>query len=178
MPSHSAPQPRARALARTTRASRSRQLDGDTLVISAEDFASDVFPLELVAGDAQVARGLRQAVGEHAGELPQELDRQAMLSALRADAELPPDLEGKAPPGVARSNHGFGVSERLRGKVALLVINGFPPPFDEQKAAIGDRLSELTDADALIVDLRNNGGGFPPTEVLVASHSSTKSPCC
>jgi retinol-binding protein 3 len=82
----------------------------------------------------------------------------------------PPDLKGKAPPGVARSNHGFGVSQRLRGNVALLVINGFPPPFDEQKAAIGERMSELTDADALIVDLRNNGGGFPPTEVLVASY--------
>lgn len=82
----------------------------------------------------------------------------------------PPDLNGKAPPGVARNNHGFGVSQRLSGNVALLVINGFPPPFDEQKVAIGERMSELTDADAVIVDLRNNRGGFPPTEALVASY--------
>jgi hypothetical protein len=81
-----------------------------------------------------------------------------------------PDLEGKAPPGVAPSNHGLGATQRLRGNVAVLVINGFPPLFAEQKAALGERMSELADADALIVDLRNNGGGFPQTEQLVASY--------
>lgn len=124
----------------------------------------------------KLARGEYDALAD-AGEFADTVWRDLMRLARDKHMGLhfgpmpsPPDLNGKAPPRVARQNHGFGVSERLRGNVALLVINGFPPPFDEHRAAIGERLGELTDADALIVDLRNNRGGFPPTEVLVASY--------
>jgi C-terminal processing protease CtpA/Prc len=81
-----------------------------------------------------------------------------------------PDLQGEAPPDVARMGYGFGPSQRLPGNVAVLVINGFPPLFEAQKAAIAERMSEVADAAALIVDLRANNGGFPPTEVHVASY--------
>ncbi len=88
----------------------------------------------------------------------------------------PPKLDGQAPPRVERSGYGFGSSQRLRGNVALLVINGFPPLFDAQKAAIGERMSEVADADAVIVDLRSNNGGFPPTEQHVASYFFDEQP--
>lgn len=81
-----------------------------------------------------------------------------------------PNLTGSAPPWIAQVGHGFGAIERLRGNVALLTLNGFPPLFEEQKAAIAERMSQIADADAVIVDLRGNGGGFPPTVTRVASY--------
>lgn len=87
-----------------------------------------------------------------------------------------PDLKGEAPPQVERMGYGFGPSQRLSGNVAVLVINGFPPLFEAQKAGIAERMSEVADADALIVDLRGNNGGFPPTEQHVASYFFDEQP--
>lgn len=81
-----------------------------------------------------------------------------------------PDLTGSAPPWLERIGYGFGPIQRLEGNVALLVLNGFPPPFAAQKAAIDERMSQIADADAAIVDLRNNGGGWPGTGLRVASY--------
>jgi hypothetical protein len=81
-----------------------------------------------------------------------------------------PDFTGSAPSWLARIGYGFGAIERLHGNVALLVLNGFPPLFEEQEAAIDERMSQIADADAVIVDLRGNGGGFPPTVRHVASY--------
>lgn len=65
----------------------------------------------------------------------------------------------------------FGPIERLKGNVAHLVINGFPPAdSDEVRAAIGVLMTEVADADALLVDLRENNGGQPETVALVASY--------
>src|SRR5437660_1386095 len=55
--------------------------------------------------------------------------------------------------GHARGAGGGGRSLRLRAR-----------------AALGKRLSELADADALIVDLRENSGGDPDTVAFVASY--------
>jgi hypothetical protein len=68
-------------------------------------------------------------------------------------------------------NFGFGPIERLEGNVAHLVIDGFPPADDDQaREAIGRLMSQVADADALIIDLRSNGGGSPDTVALVASY--------
>lgn len=82
----------------------------------------------------------------------------------------PPRFDGPAPPWVARVGYGFGAVERLPGNVAHLVIQGFPPLFDEQREAIAERMSAIADADAAILDLRDNNGGFPPTVAQVASY--------
>jgi hypothetical protein len=72
----------------------------------------------------------------------------------------------------ARSiNFGFGPIERLKGNVAHLVINGFPPAdSDEARGAIGALMTKVADADALLIDLRGNGGGRPDTVVRIASY--------
>ncbi|RFU26954.1 hypothetical protein B7463_g9394, partial [Scytalidium lignicola] len=64
------------------------------------------------------------------------------------------------------------------GKViATLPINGFVPSTEEHaedwkkiQAAIGNIVSSVADADALIIDLRNNGGGVPHTVVFIESY--------
>jgi hypothetical protein len=106
----------------------------------------------------------------------QRLARDPHLALVFGPMPRPPDLAAKAPPGLARFGYGFGASQRLEGNVALLTISGFPPLFDEQKAAIGQRMSEIADADAVIVDLRANGGGFPPTEQHIASYFFDEQP--
>jgi hypothetical protein len=87
-----------------------------------------------------------------------------------------PKMEGPEPPWLARVNYGFGAIERLRGNVAHVVIEGFPPLVDSQRRAIGERMTEIADADAVIIDLRQNGGGFPPTVNQIASYFFDEEP--
>jgi hypothetical protein len=73
---------------------------------------------------------------------------------------------------MARSmNYGFGSIRRMEGNIAHLEINGFPPiPDDDAREGVAAVMSKVADADALIVDLRNNGGGSPKTVALFASY--------
>jgi hypothetical protein len=66
---------------------------------------------------------------------------------------------------------GFGKSERLEGNVAVLPIFGFVAlKGDPEQQQLADSLSSVADADALIVDLRDNDGGRAPTMAVVASY--------
>ncbi|HMJ57069.1 MAG TPA: S41 family peptidase [Polyangiaceae bacterium] len=82
----------------------------------------------------------------------------------------PPD--GEQVLGEARAHHfGLGPIERLPGNIARLVINRFvPAEHDAVREAIGALMSQVADADALLVDLRENNGGYPETVALVASY--------
>lgn len=85
--------------------------------------------------------------------------------------EPPPPPEADQLAQLRRLNFGFGPIERLKGNVARVVINGFPPAeFEAAKKGIGDLMSQVADADVLILDLRDNGGGSPETVALVASY--------
>jgi hypothetical protein len=60
--------------------------------------------------------------------------------------------------------------------IATLPISGFVPSepdfpaYQEIRAAIGKILSEVSDADALLIDLRHNGGGSPHTVSFILSY--------
>jgi hypothetical protein len=55
-------------------------------------------------------------------------------------------------------NYGIGELEKLPGNIGYLELRGFlPVQFAGQ--AITDAMVELAESDALIIDLRNNGGG-------------------
>lgn len=66
-------------------------------------------------------------------------------------------------------NHGFNKVERLRGNVGYLEFWGF---FDEEMGAgtVAAAMNFVADTDALIIDLRNNGGGNPAMVALVCSY--------
>ena len=73
-----------------------------------------------------------------------------------------------------RMNFDFGRIDRLEGNIARLVIYGFVH-LDEEIApgireGIGQIMSQVADAAALLLDLRENGGGDPATVALVASY--------
>ena len=70
-----------------------------------------------------------------------------------------------------RVNYGFGAIERMPNNIARVEILGFPPILDDDsRAAIGEQMSQVADADAVIFDLRNNRGGWPDTVALFLSY--------
>jgi retinol-binding protein 3 len=66
-------------------------------------------------------------------------------------------------------NHGFNKVERLRGNTGYLEFWGF---FDADIGAdtVAAAMNFVADTDALIIDLRNNGGGNPEMVALVCSY--------
>jgi hypothetical protein len=104
-------------------------------------------------------------------------------------SEPPPNGEdddsgGSKPQKLFDLLHEIGFGFRTRSiemiqnkKLGFLPIDGFVPSTPEIasdsaaiQAAISDIMSEISDADALIIDLRNNGGGSPETVAFVLSY--------
>jgi hypothetical protein len=67
--------------------------------------------------------------------------------------------------------HGFGLAkvEILQGNVGYLDVRGFPPT-EFTAAAIDAALTMLSGTDAMILDLRQNGGGSPDGVAYLVSH--------
>ncbi|MEO6155979.1 MAG: S41 family peptidase, partial [Thermomonas sp.] len=67
--------------------------------------------------------------------------------------------------------HGFGIDsvKRLPGNVGYLELRGFGPTA-MVGAAISGAMTLLSGTDALILDLRRNGGGEPETVAYLMSH--------
>lgn len=81
--------------------------------------------------------------------------------------ELPPTAEHLA--AIRRSNYGFHKLEILRGNVAYLDLRGFVDLNQSRESAVA-AMSFLANSDAIIIDLRNNPGGFINTETFLASY--------
>ncbi len=74
-------------------------------------------------------------------------------------------------PGAPRfANHGYEKVEKLPGNIGYLELRTFMGAGPEAEAAAAKAMSDLADADALIVDLRANGGGSPHMVALVSSY--------
>jgi len=85
--------------------------------------------------------------------------------------EPPPPPEAEQLEQLRKMNFGFGKIERLPGNIAHVVIDVFPPAaFEAAHQGIGDLMSQAADADALILDLRDNGGGDSDTVAFIASY--------
>lgn len=79
-------------------------------------------------------------------------------------------------------NFGFGTihfdTESVPGRtIATIPLHDFipfhikwDPNTEEIRAAVGDRISSVADADALIVDLRDNNGGYPDSVAFIISY--------
>jgi hypothetical protein len=70
---------------------------------------------------------------------------------------------------VARTNCGFVKSDVLAGNVGYLKFNFFGDP-DLCAPIASKAMSALADTRALIIDLRDNGGGSPPMVAFVSSY--------
>ncbi len=70
---------------------------------------------------------------------------------------------------VRRSNFGFQKLELLPGNVGYLDLRGFLPAAQAGDTAVG-AMAFLANADAVIIDLRMNGGGDPTMIQLLSSY--------
>jgi retinol-binding protein 3 len=66
-------------------------------------------------------------------------------------------------------NHGFQKVERLRGNIGYLEFLNFMDP-DLGADTVAAAMNFINGTDALIIDMRNNGGGNPAMVALVCSY--------
>ncbi len=93
---------------------------------------------------------------------------------LRVD--VMPEMPGSAKAEAAEmmesfryGNYGVTRVERLRGNIGLLELRQFAP-VRQAGPVIAAAMTLLANTDALIIDLRRNGGGDPETVALLASY--------
>jgi hypothetical protein len=99
--------------------------------------------------------------------------------------DMPKDFgeEGKPDPVLAErwrresaaQNYGFRRVERLSGNIGYLDLGGFFAPAEAGRTAAAT-MELLADTDALIIDLRRNGGGDPEMVALLCSYFFTAEP--
>ncbi|MCB0627133.1 MAG: hypothetical protein KDC43_25275, partial [Saprospiraceae bacterium] len=68
------------------------------------------------------------------------------------------------------SNYGFREVKILDGNIGYLNLTGFYPVTEESGRTAEAAMNLLSNADALIIDLRENGGGDPAMIQLISSY--------
>jgi C-terminal processing protease CtpA/Prc len=121
------------------------------------DLADEAALEGVVTRDMQSVNGDRHLSIQHSEqEIPREQDLVVDTGRLRAEQAM---LTG----------HGFARIERLPGNVGLLDIRKFyEPSVAGAGAAATAAMQLIATADALLMDLRRNGGGEPEMVALVA----------
>lgn len=140
--------------------------------------------------DAALAKGL--ASGRYKVGDPQELAKRINedLDAVAHDKHLGlsfnPQVAAELKPGgqgdddgeqaqffrdlAHRNNHGVSELRVLPGNVRLLRYDGFMWTGPESQAAIDNAMAFLRGGDAIVIDLRTNGGGSPDAVRRLASY--------
>jgi hypothetical protein len=129
----------------------------------------------------RIAADLRSRAGR--GEFQSEKDAEAFATLLtqhlqaisrdkhlrvRAGQSRPRRRAQGGPP--PNGDQPFGRAERLDGDVAYIEIRSFAFPVEPRRDEIRDIMSAAADARALIIDLRENGGGSPHAVAHVTSY--------
>ena len=108
----------------------------------------------------------------------QEISRDKHLR-VRYSAEPLPDRGPNPPSAEEREkmrkwaesvNYGFEKVEKLPGNIAYVELRGFIQPDEQAGKAVAEVFAKVADSDALIFDLRRNGGGSPEMVRLVCSY--------
>jgi C-terminal processing protease CtpA/Prc len=113
----------------------------------------------------------------------QDVSRDKHLRVRCSTRKVPPQPKGKPDPkqvermrGMQKKlNAGFRRVERLAGNIGYLELEGFMHHEVAARPAAA-AMSFLADTDALIIDLRRNGGGSPQTVALVCSYLFDEKP--
>jgi len=69
-----------------------------------------------------------------------------------------------------RKNSGFNRVEILSGNIGYIDFWGFDKVNDNSERRVANVMSLVSDTDAIIFDLRNNGGGHPEMVQLISSY--------
>ena len=69
-----------------------------------------------------------------------------------------------------RKNSGFSKAEILEGNIGYIEFWGFDRVNDKSEQRVATTMSFVSDTDAIIFDLRNNGGGSPKMVQLLGGY--------
>jgi voltage-gated potassium channel Kch len=116
---------------------------------------------------------------EFARALQADAQSVAFDKHLRVMSDAPPMPNGPPPPGMMAQmraeNGAIRKVQILPGNIGYMEVNGVPPVM-MSKAAIAAAFAFLHNTDALILDLRGNGGGDPNTVAMYMSYLSEGAP--
>jgi hypothetical protein len=139
--------------------------------------------------DAALAKGL--ASGRYAVADPQELSTRINddLAAIAHDKHLSISFDPRVAAELAagrqsdevadsafwralarRNNHGVSELKMLPGNIRMLRYDGFMWTGDESRAALDNAMAFLRGGDAIVIDIRGNGGGSPEAVRRLASY--------
>jgi hypothetical protein len=166
-----------------TPATRARVIDGAAAQLNASYVFPDVARKMEEAVRARAARGEYDAITDgdaFADRLTEDfraVSHDRHLGVSFSPAALPVQSPGGPPPEaqaryrrqLEQSNCAFERVERLQGNVGYLKFNGFADP-DICAPTASAAMSFLANVDALIIDLRENGGGSPAMVAYVSSY--------
>lgn len=121
--------------------------------------------------NASTIESLAKKLSEDLYELTKDKHLVAMPVEEVASRSAAPPVSDETPRELAARRANFGIQriEILPGNVGYLNFTAFYRP-GEARSAIASAMASLRHADALILDLRENGGGSSGTMALLASY--------
>ena len=119
---------------------------------------------------ARITEDLRRASGDRHMYLNFDPAQYSLESGDTVDLEREAALINYWRRRAERSNHGLSEMRILRGNVRYLRITGFEWIDDETGAAYDSAARFLRDGDAIVIDLRGNGGGSHGAVRYLISH--------
>lgn len=128
-----------------------------------------------VSEPAELARRINQdldsvAHDKHLGmhhDPAQAAELAALPPGAGADDAPPSDEDVRR---ATRTNHGIASLRVLRGNIRYMEYNGFAWAGPKTAEALDNAMRFLRDGDAIIIDLRRNGGGSPDAVQYLVSH--------
>ena len=132
----------------------------------------------------RITQALRSAskVGEYDGKAPREFADAINRTLLNASHDkhlavfyqpaptASPEAATLSVEQRERLNFGFGKLERLRGNVGYLELVNFSDLRQQSAETASALLSTLANFDAIVLDLRRNGGGNTPMVAFIATY--------
>jgi len=122
---------------------------------------------ERVTTDLRAASGDRHMYLNYA---PDEFAAAGSAGTATNNQKESPELEAIHRRAAVRGNHGLARMDILPGNVRYLKITGFEWVDDQTGAAYDSAMRFLRDGDAVIIDLRGNGGGSHAAVRYLLSH--------
>ena len=104
---------------------------------------------------------------------PQQIE---MIRQWEASSKQSPEMQQEQLRMAVRENFGFVKVERLPGNIGYIDFRQFFPVSEEARQTVASAMGFIANTDAVILDMRHNGGGHPEMVQLVISYFFKEKP--